>query len=461
MGTARAQGAGSANGTRSLTIAQKLVYASGDHTVNLSLSALALFYIYFLTEVAGLRPALAGAVPLVGRVVDAFADPLMGRLSDQTRTRLGRRRPYFLVGAVPFGLGFVWMWSNCPFDSQGAIFAWYAAAYLFHCLSMTVLSVPYLALLPEMALGYDERTSLNTYRSAAAVIGTIAAVSLRPLAQWLGGGAAGFASAGMLLAVWVTLPWFFVYRVTFERAGFEREAVAPFLGAVTSLARHASYRILCGLFLAARVAVDIVGAMFLFFFTYWLGRPDDFDIALPSMLLCVVVSLPVWLRVARRTDKRTLFVFGCTWWIGIQCGLLLATPEWPRWTLFAIAAVAGIGYAVADLMPWSMLGDVIDEDELASGERREGLYNGLFTFLRKLGGASGVFLAGVILDLAGFARGGGVQSESALLAIRGLTGAVPAFFLAVAVIAALRYPLGRARHAEIRAALEARSARAD
>ena len=450
-----------ANASRTLSTAQKLVYASGDHTVNLSLSALALFYLFFLTEVAGLRPALAGLVPLVGRVVDACFDPVVGRISDQTRTRWGRRRPYFLLGALPFGLTFAWMWSEAPFDSQGAIFAWHASAYLLHCLVMSVLSVPYLALLPEMARGYDERTSLNTFRSAAAVVGTlVVAGSLRPLAESFGGGPGGFAKAGALLAVWVTLPWFFVYRVTFERNDFQRPAEAPFFQAVYSLWRHSTYRVLCAFFLCARAAVDIVGAMFLYFFASWLRRPDDFEPALLGMLVCVVASLPFWLRAASRTDKRTLFVFGCVWWIAIQCVLFLATPEWPRWTMFAIAAVAGIGYAVADLMPWSMLGDVIDEDELASGERREGLYNGLFTFLRKLGGAAGVFLAGVILDLAGFVKGTAEQSPTALLAVRGLTGAVPALLLAIAALIALRYSLGRARHVEIRAALEARARRA-
>ena len=460
MGEAAPSVTAPGNALRSLSTGQKLVYAAGDHTVNLSLSALALFYLYFLTEVAGLRPALAGAVPLVGRMVDACFDPVMGRISDQTRTRWGRRRPYFLLGALPFGLTFAWMWSAAPFESQGAIFAWYAAAYLLHCLVMSVLSVPYLALLPEMARGYDERTSLNTFRSAAAVVGTlVVAGSLRPLAEAFGGGSGGFARAGALLAVWVALPWFFVYRVTFERNDSPLAAGTPFLGAVRSLARHGSYRVLCALFLCARAAVDIVGAMFLYFFASWLARPDDFEPALLGMLVCVVASLPFWLRAALRTDKRTLFVFGCVWWIGIQCVLFLATPEWPRWTMFAIAAVAGIGYAVADLMPWSMLGDVIDEDELASGERREGLYNGLFTFLRKLGGAAGVFLAGVVLDLAGFVKGSAEQSPTALLAVRGLTAAVPALLLAIAALIALRYSLGRARHVEIRAALEARARR--
>jgi sugar (glycoside-pentoside-hexuronide) transporter len=458
LGEPLPRAAASANGPRTLSVPRKIVYAAGDHTVNLSLSALALFYLFFLTEVAGLRPALAGAVPLVGRVVDACFDPVMGRISDQTRTRWGRRRPFFLLGALPFGLTFAWMWSEAPFASQGAIFAWYASAYLLHCLIMSVLSVPYLALLPEMARGYDERTSLNTFRSAAAVMGTlVVAGTLRPLAEAFGGGSGGFARAGALLAVWVALPWFFVYRVTFERNDAPQAAETPFLGAVRSLARHGSYRVLCALFLCARAAVDIVGAMFLYFFASWLARPDDFEPALLGMLVCVVASLPFWLNAATRTDKRTLFVIGCVWWIGIQCVLFLATPEWPRWTMFVIAAVAGVGYAVADLMPWSMLGDVIDEDELASGERREGLYNGLFTFLRKLGGAAGVFLAGVILDLAGFVKGAPEQGPTALLAVRALTALVPACLLAIAAFIALRYSLGRARHVEIRAALDARA----
>jgi GPH family glycoside/pentoside/hexuronide:cation symporter len=107
-----------------------------------------------------------------------------------------------------------------------------------------------------------------------------------------------------------------------------------------------------------------------------------------------------------------------------------------------------VGYAVADVMPWSMLGDVVDEDELVSGERREGIYAGFFTFLRKLGGATGVAVALFVLDLSGYQQGA-VQSERTLWMIRILTAGVPAVFVMLAGWVALRYPLGRARHAQI------------
>jgi GPH family glycoside/pentoside/hexuronide:cation symporter len=251
------------------------------------------------------------------------------------------------------------------------------------------------------------------------------------------------------------LPWLVVYRVTWERPEFAGRAEIGFVEGARRLAAHGSYRRLVGLYLCARIAVDIVGAMFLFYFTYWLNRPGDFPITMSILLITVVLSLPIWLRVARHTDKRTLFIFGCCWWIVAQIFIASLQPDWPRWTIFVIAGLAGIGYAVADLMPWAMLGDVIDEDELETGERREGIYAGFLTFLRKLGGATGVFIAGVALDLAGFV-GGREQSPGTLDSIRGLTSLAPALFLALGAYIAIGYPLTRTRHDAIRKALEGR-----
>ena len=115
-----------------LGAARKLVIGLGDHTITLSLASLSLFYVFFLTEHVGLRPALAGAVPLVGRFVDALTDPLMGRISDQTRWRWGRRRPYMLLGALPFGASFAALWLDAPVHTQLGMFAYYSGAYIVY-----------------------------------------------------------------------------------------------------------------------------------------------------------------------------------------------------------------------------------------------------------------------------------------------------------------------------------------
>jgi sugar (glycoside-pentoside-hexuronide) transporter len=442
-----------------LTPAKKAVYAWGDHAVNTSLGALSLVFLFFLTEIAGLDPLYAGAVVWIARVFDAVTDPLMGRISDRTTWRMGRRRPYFFIGLLPFGASFALLWTT-PFEGQFAMFGFYALTYMALSLSTTVLSVPYLALIPEMAKGYDERTSLNTFRSGAAVLGTFVAAAMPRFVEALGGGAAGYAAAGSLLGVWLIVPWPAVFAVSYERPEEHnsRQEGSLFQG-MRELAQHPSYLRLCGLFLSCRIAVDVVGLSFLFYFTYWLKRPGDFSLTLFCMLAVVVVSLPFWLAIAKRNDKHRLFCFGAAWWVLIQLGMMAVTPEWPRSSIFFLAAFAGIGYAMADLMPWAMVGEVIDEDELRGGVRREGLYNGTFTFVRKAGGATAYLLAGLFLKAAGYVQNSGPgieQPESALMAIRLLTCFVPAIFLCIAIALAWNYPLSRRRHQEIVAALHAR-----
>jgi GPH family glycoside/pentoside/hexuronide:cation symporter len=203
--------------------------------------------------------------------------------------------------------------------------------------------------------------------------------------------------------------------------------------------------------------MDIAGAMLILYFSFVVGRSDDFEFTMGLFLASVLISLPIWLAISRHTDKSTLFLVGSVWWF-LSFGLIyVADPGWPRWLLISLAPIGGVGFAVVDLMAWSMLGEVIDEDDLASGERREGIYNGAFMFVRKLGGSIAVALALGILGWLGFEQGD-EQSESVLTAIRLLTTVAPAVFLAAAVMFAWSYPLSRARHAEIVTALEAREA---
>ena len=189
--------------------------------------------------------------------------------------------PYFLIGALPFGLGFAALWIVLPDVSEPMRFAYYTAAYAFHTIASTVLSVPYMALLPELTLDYEERTSLSTYRSAASVVGTIlAAVMTKPAVDALGGGARGFLIVGCLYGVWLALPWGLVFLRTRERPEFQREPRTSFLDGLRLVVRHRAYRTLMALYLCSRIAMDVVAAMLIFYFTYWLARPKDFELAM-------------------------------------------------------------------------------------------------------------------------------------------------------------------------------------
>jgi GPH family glycoside/pentoside/hexuronide:cation symporter len=281
---------------------------------------------------------------------------------------------------------------------------------------------------------------------------------MKSVVDVLGGDASAWSYTAVLTAVWLVAPWFAVYAVSFERPIDSRSASPSFLEAMRALATHHTYQILMVLYILARVAVDLIGAMLLFYFAYLIGREADFAPTLALFLVIVVLSLPVWLAVAKKHDKRTLFIAGAAWWAVIQVALFFGDSSWPRWILFTVPPLAAIGYAVAEMMPWSMLGDVIDEDELETGERREGMYVGFFTFLRKIGGATAVLLMGLVLELSGFV--GGIdridQSETALLSIRVMTSLVPMAVLLLAIAAATRYPLTREDHARTISALARR-----
>ena len=439
-----------------LPIHTKLIYGMGDHSVNVALVALAMIFPFYLTEVVGMRVGLAGLVPLFGRILDAFSDVLMGRISDRTTWKAGRRRPYLLIGAIPFAVSFAAIWAAPAIESAALEFAYYAGLYALTSLCMTVAAVPYHALLPELTDDYHERTSLATYRSVLSILGTLfTLVVFRPLAEALGGDARAWQIAGAVLAVWIVLPWWPIWRVTFERRSFEGAAPGSTREYFALLYRNRSFRRLIGLFTLGRIAIDLPMALFLHYFTYVIGRPGDFELMMGGFLVAVVVAMPFWLRFAQGRDKATVYRYGCVGWVfGLTC-LFVNQPEWPIGVTFAATVLAGIGYSAADMIPWSMVADVADEDELASGERREGLYVGVFTFLRKIAGAIGVAAAFLVLDLAGF-RPGEENDESVVWALRSMTALVPSVFVILSAIVAGGYALGRQRHRDILDELESR-----
>lgn len=426
------------------------MFASGDTPALLVQAAVAVLYMFFLTETAGLEPVLAGLVFWVARVIDAVSDPLMGLVSDRTRTRWGRRRPYFLIGALPFGILFTMMWW-VPDGGQWIKFVYYAAVYSGVNLAMTVLLIPYFAAIPEQTDSYDERTDINAYRVAFGIFGTLLAVLIEPLAESLAPGATGYLLAGIVCGILIVLPWPLVFIATREKP---QAAIAhePFIPSVRTMLAHGTFRRLVGIYLTCRVALDFFSAMALYYCTYILGRREDFVLLYMILLLFVLPSLPAATALARRFDKRTVVIVGMLLWMAMLPILFAAQPDWPRWIFFTVFAVIGVAYTVVDLMPWAMLGEVVDEDAVRTGHRRDGLYSGLFMFLRKLGGAIALAITGLGLSLAGHDPG---QEPSAAveLAVRIMLAVVPFAFLSVTVALAWRYPLTRAVHEEIMARL--------
>ncbi|UCC62930.1 MAG: MFS transporter [Anaerolineae bacterium] len=436
-----------------LSFWNKAAYAIGDLGNSAGPGTIVPFwYLYFLTDVAKLDPALAGLSILLGKIWDAVNDPLVGALSDRTRSRWGRRRPYILFGAIPFGVTFALLWIVPPIQNQLLLCLYFALMYMLFDTAFTFVGCPYNALTPELTLDHDERTSLLTYRMFVSIVaGLLTAVLLGEVIfpSFPGDERAAFAAVGVVCGAIFVLPLFLTFFGTRERPEFQaQEALNPLVG-LRFVLRNREWRYTLAMSLLSWMPVDIASAVFPYFLVYWVGMTEgDANLVLGVVLASATLFLPLVLLLSQRLEKKTAFIIATASWAVIMLSILLV-PKDAVAVAYVIAALTGFGVSSAHLLPTAMSPDVLEVDELMSGKRQEGIYAGFNVFVRKLSTALVLSLVGPVLAWSGYKEGAAVQAPAALTAIRLLIALVPTLLLVTACVVAWFYPLTRQRHAEI------------
>jgi GPH family glycoside/pentoside/hexuronide:cation symporter len=455
-----------------LSLGTKLAYGAGDLGPAITTNLLTFFLLPFFTNVAGLSPGTAGSILALSKLWDAVNDPIVGILSDRTHTRWGRRRPWILLGAIPFGITFAAQWL-VPFPDQPNALFWYyiLVAVVFNSF-YTVVNLPYTALTPELTQDYDERTQLNNVRFAFSIGGSLVSAILYPkVLTVLGGkgvcseGESGvygvYALSGILWALVSTLPLFWCGLGVKERYQSAENQVISLLEQFRIAFRNRAYVFLIGLYLCSWLALQSIATIIPYYVTFWMDLPTEW---VGNVILAVqgtaFVMLFVWSQISTRLGKRAVFALGMILWVLAQVGLSLLQPG--QWVgMLFLGILAGIGVSTAYLIPWSMIPDVIELDELETGQRREGVFYGFMVLLQKTGLAVGLYLVGSILDRSGFissvpCQDVPTQPESALVAIRWMIGPLPAIVLGISLILVYLYPITRHRYTEILAQLQDR-----
>lgn len=464
---AGAQAATTPAARQPLSMVTRLAFGTGDVGQAMTANIIAFFLLFFLTTVAGLSGALAGTVILVAKIFDAVSDVLVGWLSDRTRSRFGRRRSWILFGAVPFGVSFFVIWLVPPLGDLG-LFLYYLVVVVGFNLAFTVVSVPYTALTPDLTEDYHERTSLNAYRFGFSVSsGLVAALAhqlvvnsfcANPAACQVGELRQGYLLAGLGIAL-VSIPSFLLCVAGTRERPRPASSVqaASLLEQIRAIASNRPYLFVIGIYFCSWLALQVVSAVLPFYITFWLNLPDMLWVFIPLVQASALVWLFIWYNVSRRIGKKAVYLIGMTFWIVVQIGLFWLQPGA---TILAgtLCVLAGVGVATAYLIPWSMMPDVIEENELQTGHRYEGIAYGGMIFLQKLGIALGLFLVGVVLDWQGFNEEAaiGTQPESALFAIRFMIGVIPSIALIAGMALAAFYPISQQRHSEMLQQLEER-----
>jgi len=456
----------------------KIIYGSGDLGIASWGTLRQIFYAIFLTDVVGLHPRIASFAALIGVIWDAINDPLVGFISDRVESRWGRRRPFLLFFSVPFGLAFLLMWWAPPWENQYILAAHITLAYIISDTLQTLIAVPFFTLTPEMTPDYDERTELTTYRMffnlVASLLLVVSAPMIRNAAIEAGYSlkqsylliAALFGGLGMLPFI----PIFFVVRERHPKPAQKSLTVKEIFKTAWD---NIPLRFATSLYMLNWMTVELVALMLPYFITYWVAEGNltaeldlfGMSVSLESVILGVmfitaILALPFWNWFSTKTSKRKAYIYGMTFWMFVQLLIIIIQPGQINFILF-LTVMAGISISTAHVLPEAIFPDVIEWEELRTRRRNEGVYYGTKNFLRKMSGGAAIFIALQVLGIFGYKNptpGAAVfqQSESAVQAIRILTGPIGSVLLFSSVIIAWFYPITREKHSRIRALLERR-----
>lgn len=447
-----------------LGLSVRIGYGMGDIYGGGATTIINMYYLYFLTDMAGLSPIWAGTAILVSKLWDAVTDPVMGLLSDNTRTPLGRRRPYFLAGIPLVFLSFAAMWVRPGFAGPGAAFAYYLTAYVLFSTVYTMVWVPYNSIAAELTEDYDERTRLSFYRMVFSNLsGIVAAIAPKDLFEGVlfrGDPARAWLWVGIAFGLVFSLPYIVTLLTCRENPEFMALPRKRF-GSVKSFVtenflvpfENRPFRYVMLMYLFGFMAQDAVLALAVYFLTYALGIPSMMTLLVP-VYGGLLVSLVLASKLAQRIGKRETFLVSGILWIGALILVLFMRPGMPVAVLYAFGLAFGVGLAGVQSMVFAMFPDVPDVDELVSGARREGLYSGIFALFRKAGGAFILFLVAALIGVAGYLPPIGDVKQAQTPAFVGSLMAIfvglPALCVVLALFAAWRYPLTRERLDRIR-----------
>lgn len=466
-----------------LTFARKFAYGFGQAAEGLKFGAFAVFLFFYYVQVLGLSGTYAGLALGIALMIDAITDPLVGSISDNWRSRLGRRHPFIYASIVPMAFSFYFLFSP-PSLSEFGLFLWLLAFAVLTRVSMTFYHVPHIALGAELTEDFSERTTVVAFRQFFSTFGALLAygigfglffhaTSSQPHGQFR---AEAYSPFALTLSVLMVISVLSSAQATLRHIPFlpqpkgAPQPVSPW-GSVTRMfaeaaeaLRNRSFAWLFTGMLVVYMMVGVDGALSLHMNTYFWELSSRDNIA---FFAAYPVGIMFGALFARRLndlfDKKPSLVIGTGWWalcqiIPVILRLLGFFPENGSdellWTLVFVKFIQGIGVVQALITFGSMVADIVDEHELATGKRQEGVFFASVSFSSKFTTGIGSVVGGVALDLINWPRGVAIQTASdippdTLMWLGLIYGPILSGFAVVSVWCYSKHRLDRRRHAEI------------
>jgi GPH family glycoside/pentoside/hexuronide:cation symporter len=432
----------------------KFFYGLSDMPVQMAIIPIAAFLPNYYGSDLGLSLAAVGTIWLVTRLFDAVTDPLVGYLSDRTRTRWGRRR--------------IWMIASCPilmisiyklFLPQPPVTEFYVLFWLtVFWLGWTMLFIPYYAWAAELSSDYHERSSIAAWRVGVGMVANIFGKLMPVLALYLfafGGTANVMMLTGLMLLVMTPLCVILTVTQVPEKANF-KPAYVPLLKGLSLMWKNRPFRQLSLVFFACSLGGSISTATIIFFIRGVLKEEGGGVLMLLVYYATLLVSIPFWVWFSKRVGKHKALIAGLMMFPLFQPFNLLLGPGDFYWML-PIACMTGFGGGAWWVLPSSMKADVIDLDRLESGDDRAAWFFGVWSLILKLAQSVGPWLALLLLGYVGYQAAPGAENTAeATLAMKLVYVGGPTLGYLAAALLTLNYSLTESQHKEIREALDRR-----
>lgn len=424
----------------------KIGYAMGDLGISISYFAVGFFFIYYLTDVVGLAPYLAGLAFFVGKLWDGVNDPIMGVLSDRTRSRYGRKRVYVLFGAVPLALSFMLLWSIPTEAGQWVQFLLATLAITLFATTYSVVVVPYMALVPVMSPDYDERTQITGLRAILSTIGTIAGGGTAMLLSTFENEAIGIRTITFAFAVITALTLLIAARSVrdIEDNPSADGEIMPFEWRhYLAILADRNVAILMAHRLIGAVGTGVMMASIPFFADSILGDPGKSTFGIAIYVVVSALSIPVWNRLTHSHDKRRLLLIANLWTAAVLFGIGFLVGEGEGQAFYAGCFCLGLSMSAYILIPYSLVPDLVEYYENETGERHESVFFGLWITSHQLGISLTGLIIGLSFGLFGYDGTAAVQDDTALMAVRLSLGVIPGAFLIIAALILQKYGVTR------------------
>jgi GPH family glycoside/pentoside/hexuronide:cation symporter len=453
VGTAE-EGANASSSGASVSLPDLLSYSPSVVGLSGPLFIVQFYFLNFATDVLLLAPLSVGLLFAAGRVWDAVSDPIVGTLSDRTRTSLGRRRPWMLAGIPLLMVSFVMIWSPPEFESFG-MYVWTAVALFSFYTSYTMYSVPHSALGAELTTDYHERNLIFGANSAAFTFGMLLAFGgmqyvMNAEDSRLAASRIGFGVAAVLPFILLVPP----VRLR-EKAEYQGRGATSSLGAMRDVLANPHARLLLTVQFCQLAGSGVLGLMAPYLMRYVVKRPDLVGVMPGIFVVFTIFSIPIWVRITRHVGKKNAWIAGL-FGSGFSFGMILLVGEGDLVLLGTLLCFAGFFAGCGMMVGNSILADVIDWDELQTGERKEGAYSAAWGFAIKSATAIIIVLVSIALQFSDF-EANQAQSEATIWMLRILNGGLPLVMYTIAGFLFMQFGLDEVAHARVRAELDARA----